>query len=292
MSCRRASLTWLPLLIVLGLPGELPAQGASTAPIVLLADRDTRAYKQAAQGIADAGRPMQRRDPADPSTAALLLQPDDGRTWIAMGPRSARLLASATPRARAALLLRRNQVPEGLAAVTLQVPYARQLAWIRQAFPGRYRIVVLRKPGGSVDDAALRSAAKALDLGLVLADVSSGGDAVPALETALRERRGSTLLLLLPDPVAVSTDTVAPLIQTALAARAPVVGFSDYFLRVGALAAVALDYRACGRQALVLATEAEPRSAPPATARLLVDGRLAERLGITVEAGPGVEVRR
>ncbi|MFH1810222.1 MAG: hypothetical protein ABIJ09_15860 [Pseudomonadota bacterium] len=266
-----------------------PARG----PVVVLADRDTRAYKEARAGIeAAAGRPVLLVNSSETERWHQLQRSHGDATWLALGPRATALLKSSPHPRRAALLVQQQEIPPGLAAVPLELPYAQQVAWLKTGFPGRLRLVVLRQPGGPVDDEALRQAAQAAELDLVLVDVRRSGDAVPALEGALRDRRHSSLLWVLPDPVAVSTDTVAPLVQAALAARVPVVGFSDYFLRVGALGAVVVDYRAVGSQAYGMARDLATSTQAAASAHLEVDGRLAERLGIAVDSGPGVQVRR
>lgn len=269
------------------------APSAAAGPVYVIVDRETRAYKDAIAGIEQSGQRVEKvaASPAEVEQR-LALAPADA-VWLALGPAAAQLLGSVARPRRAALFVRANQAPAGVAAVTLEVPYQQQLTWIKTAFPGRRQLVVLRqRNSAAVPEEALRQAATALGLELVFAPVTSSGDAVAALEDALRGRSQQAVLWLLPDPVAVNTDTIAPLVQVALAARMPAVGFSDYFLRVGALAAVTVDYRACGVQALRLAEGGSAQIEAPAAARLTIDGRLAERLGIAVKAGPGVEIQR
>ncbi len=194
--------------------------------------------------------------------------------------------------------MKARDAPAGVPTVTLDAPFASQMTWLRTAFPGRTRVIVPR--GRRDDDVGLAAAARAAGLTLELVDVDSAGECVPAVDAALK-KRGPAIILLVPDPVAVTPDTVAPLVQDALAARAPVAGFSTYFLKVGAIAAVDVDAAAMARQALALAVSAGARGdggarqaavVAPASGHLVVDGRLAERLGIAVRSGPGVEVRR
>jgi hypothetical protein len=271
---------------------SIAAAAATPEPVAVVLDRDSRAYGQAVTSIERAGHRVTRLKADDPQLAARLRALPPGSSCLAFGPRSAKLLERETRCARAALFVQSREAPAGMPAVTLEVPHTRQLGWLHQAFPGRRHLIVLRQPGASnIDDEELRAAATAAGFELVLAAVRSSGDAVPVLEAALRGRHRSAVVWLLPDPVAISTSTVAPLTQTALAARVPVVGFSEYFLRVGAIAAVAVDYGACGTQALALARAGGGHVAP-AAARLVVEGRLAERLGIAVSEGPGVEIRR
>ncbi|MCC7069675.1 MAG: hypothetical protein IT383_00015 [Deltaproteobacteria bacterium] len=215
-------------------------------------------------------------------------RPDE--VWLALGKGAAHALAAAPPRMRAAVLVRAGEA-SGLPAVVVDVPLELQLGWLAAAFPGRTRVLVPRRPGGS-DDAALVSAARARGLSLELVDVHHPGETVPALQAALRRPGAPALIFLVPDATALTPDTLAPLAQSALEARAPLVGFSSYFLRIGALAASVSDVGPSARQAVALAQAGVAVEEAPRAARLLVDGRLAERLGVPVREGPGVEVRR
>jgi len=181
-----------------------------------------------------------------------------------------------------------------LSSVVVDVAFTEQLAWIAHAFPGRPRVVIPRH--GTVHDAALTDAARAAGVELQLVDVRAPGEAVPAVQAALR--KSGAIVLLIPDPVVVTADTIAPLAKTALDARAPLVGFASYFLRVGALAAVSFDTTDMARAALALARADTTGGASgaivkgPPNAKLVVDGKLAERLGVTVRAGANIEVKR
>lgn len=215
---------------------------------------------------------------------------DDGAVWLALGKGAAKALAAAPARLRAALLVRSGE-SSGLPAVVVDVPVDRQLSWLAAAFPGRTRVLVPRRPGNTAD-AALTAAAAATGLTLELVDVRQPGETVPALQAALRRPGAPAVIFLVPDATALTPDTLAPLAQSALEARAPLIGFSPYFLRIGALAATVGDVGPSARQAVALARAGVVVEQPPRAARMLVDGRLAERLGIPVREGPGVEVRR
>jgi hypothetical protein len=284
---------WLAIFLLL-----LPAADAAGAPPVLVvSDGNAPPYREAVRALRAGGARVEHLALDDPGLRRRLRASPAKEVWIGLGPRSARRIAGFADRVRAAALLREKDVPAGLAAVTLDVPPRRQLRWIKTAFAPRRRVVVLRRPGSrSVDDSRLRKAAVDLGIELVLTDVKSAGEAAPALRAALRGRERQSLVWFVPDPTAINADTVSPLIRTALAARVPVVGFSGYFLRIGALAALQIDFGACARKALQIAAARKARSpaAPPEKVRFVVDGRLAERLGIRVTAskGDGIEVVR
>jgi ABC-type uncharacterized transport system substrate-binding protein len=216
---------------------------------------------------------------------------------LAVGKKSARAVAaSALPR-KAALLVSSADAPVNLAAVVVDVPLADQMAWIARALPGRSRLVIARNPARAGSDETLKSAAAAAGLTLLLVDVTTPGEAVPAVAAALDRPGGKAVLLLVADDAVVTADTIAPLMQAAFRARAPVVGFSLYFAKVGAVAVVSTDTAVMAGEALALALRAPVHGETPghrssASAGLLVDGRLAERLAIPVQSGPHIEVRR
>jgi hypothetical protein len=188
--------------------------------------------------------------------------------------------------------VRRAEVPPELAAVAFETPLEAQLRWVKTAFPGRRRIVVLGAPQAVGLDAS-RMIGLGKEIGLELEPVAprAPSEIVFALSDALRRDSRPALVLLLPDKDAFRTEMLGPLLQAALDARAPAIGFLATFLNMGAIAAVATDPRALALQAVELARSKKATVVPPA-AHLVVDGRLAERLGIPVAGGPGIEVER
>lgn len=217
---------------------------------------------------------------------------------LALGKKSAARVDRATAMKKAALFVSDKDAPAALAAVVVDVPLSSEVAWIARALPGRSRLVVARQPRRADLDAALAAAAAAASLNLVLVDVNVPGEAVPAIDAALAKPGGKAVLLFVADDAVITADTIAPLMQSAFRARVPVVGFSSYFARVGAVAVVATDVAAMVDEALALARApacTAPCAAPhvaSASAHLSVDGRLAERLGVPVQAGDHVEVSR
>lgn len=276
----------LVLAVLLGSP---PLAGTR---VVVLCDDSTRPYVETIRGLELAGATVEQFR-VDDQRLRLRYRRDDAALtlWLALGPRSARALAKAAPGPRGAALLTGREVPSGMPALTLDPPLPWLLGRVGTAFPGRRRLIVVRRKGAAVRDEEVLAAARGAGFRLELHSAANPGEAVPALEEALRRDRRGAIVLLLPDPNVVTADSIAPLAVSGLAFRVPVVGFSGYFLRAGALAAVAVDYRALGVEALSLIRAGNNVSATPFAARLVVDGRLAERLGIVVATGDGVEVR-
>lgn len=275
-------------------PGAEPNLAGTRVVLLVAADAERTApsVREADASLSGAGARVSVRSVPEAARALASVGPgsDDDALWLALGKGAAPALAAATPRRRAALLVRHGEAA-GLPAVVVDVPVDAQLGWLAAAFPGRSRVLVPRRPGSGVDE-LLRAAAASHGLRLELVDVERPGETVPALQAALRRGSAPALVFLVPDSTALTADTLAPLAQMALEARAPLVGFSPYFLRIGALAAVASEVGPSARQAAALALSGQPVEEAPRAARLLVDGRLAERLGVAVRESPGVEVRR
>jgi ABC-type uncharacterized transport system substrate-binding protein len=280
-------------LVLTAMHAALPA----AAHVVVVADAPGRLVDEAIAGLAKDGTVVDLRLVGEVDGLGVLVGPSV--VFLAAGPKSARALASWSPSTtapkRAAFLVKSADAPANIAAVSLDAPLAQQMAWLKSAFPGRSRVIVPRSDAHG--DAEIKDAAQKAGLTLALVDVKSPGEAVPAVDDALKKSSTPSMILLVPDAVAVTPDTVAPLVQDALSLRTPVVGFSTYFLKVGAIAAVAVDAAAMAKQAIALAvSQASPAASvavvAPESGHLVVDGRLAERLGVAVRDGAGVEVRR
>jgi len=273
------------------LTAALAAAPLGAVRVQVLQDGTTGAYAEALKGLAAAGATLETL----PEGSALNERPPEGTVRLALGPKSALKLAGA-PGPKAAALLHGWDVPPELAAVTLEPVPAELCGWLASAFPGRRRLLVLRgadaqPPARKVAVGALLAAARAAGLEVDAPEVASAGEAVPRLEASLQSERGEAIVFLAPDPAAVTADTLPPLLETAAGLRVPSVVSSPYFLKSGALAAVEPDAAASAVAAVQLAVSGA-HAVQPAPARLVVDGRLAERLGVPVAAGPHVEVRR
>ncbi len=293
----------LPLGAQDAAPAFVPA-APTLAPsrVLVVADKKTRPYREATAGVTGnvaGGAKNVEVVPVAKAAARMMGPPVAGEIVIALGPKSASMLAKSSKRGAAALV-RRSEAPPRIPSVTVDVPPTEQIPWIRQAFPGRSRVVILQGKA-DLDVEALRALAPTLRFSVVAVDRPE--NAVFALKRALEVDRDRTVVWLLPDSGVITANTIGPLAQQALSARVPIVGFSGYFLRVGALAAVQTDYRKMGSAALATAQHPGPHLqidksrtiktdkrvvlSPPG-AFLAVNAKLAARLGIAVRDGKGV----
>lgn len=133
-----------------------------------------------------------------------------------------------------------------LSAVYLDQPLARQMELIRLALPDRSRIGVVLGPESQDALNVLQLAAKEARFGLAVEKISAAEELLPALQRVLAD---SDVLLALPDPLVFNKGTVQSLLLTTYRYQDPVIGFSQAYVKAGALAAVYSTPEQAGRQA-------------------------------------------
>lgn len=299
MTCGRA--LGCALAVLLSLVAD-PATGApiakSAAHVVVVRDEESKPFAAATDGAlrgTSSSTVLHVDDAALKSTLAAHV----GAHVVALGPRAAARVEALHVENAAAALLRATDHTGTLPVVDLEVSRTTQAAWIARAFPGRTRVLVPTR--STTDDPALVEACARANLTCERVVVEGPKETVYALERALRRDRQQALVWLLPDPGVVAGETVAALVELTIQARAPLVGFSMSFVKAGATAAIRTDFTEMGAAARALAADdvtpgtpssSVKRRVDPPGARLVVNGRLADKLGITVARGEGVEVER
>ncbi len=132
-----------------------------------------------------------------------------------------------------------------LSAVFIDQPLSRQLDLLRNALPDRRRVGVLLGPSSRRISEDLRGLARTRELDLYPAEVDDVAGVPAALRSVIPN---SDVLLLVPDPVATSADTVFGLLLTSYRAQVPVVGFSESLLNAGAMVSLYSTAQQQGRQ--------------------------------------------
>ncbi len=260
---------------------------AAAADVVAVVDAQKGPYADVLRGLG--GPPVIEAHGKDVVTKIRSLAP--ATQVMVLGEAALAATRKAVPPARYCVgLVRATALREGECAIQLEPTLEMQLDWIARAFPGRNRVLLLRSQV-EPRHAELARQAEARGLRLVFVDVTGGGDAVRALQAEVTTEREKTVVWLRPDDKAVNASTVGPLCKRALAARVVAVGFSSYFLKAGAVAAVQQDFERTGQQLLRQAHGPRGQAVPQHTG-LEVNGRLAGRLGVSVQDGAGVVVRR
>lgn len=119
-------------------------------------------------------------------------------------------------------------------AIYLDQPLIRQLNLIRQVLPGRQRVSAVVGPDSSVLLPRLRSAIARAGLSIVIEEVASEPEILPALSRVLT---ASDILLALPDSVVFTRDTARSVLLATYRYQRPLIGFSQAYVNAGALAA-------------------------------------------------------
>lgn len=172
-----------------------------------------------------------------------------------------------------------------VSAVFLDQPLARQLDLIRLTLPEVGRLAVLTGPDSRDWGERLTALAGERRLRLQQAEVSAEPDIYRALEQVLH---GAGALLALPDRVVSNPGTIQNLLLTAYRHKVPVVGFSQAYVRAGALLAVHSSPAQIGTQGAELARHflaqgQLPLAQHPRYFAVSINHHVARSLGLSLE---------
>jgi putative ABC transport system substrate-binding protein len=276
-----------------------PATAAPAAQVTVVVSDSTAPYLEASLAVA--------RDLGGLATVVTVSpeqlgrpQRHDGAAIVTLGTRALKSALAAEPKASViAALIPRSAYEAALGsqprpqsgrrtttAVFLDQPFARQLNLVKTLVPDRRRVGVLASP--AADDMVRRVASAARGRGLLIVKqtLAKPDDISYALERLLGE---SEVLLALPDPTVFNSHTVYNILLSALRARQPVIGFSDAYVRAGAVAAVYSTPQQLGRQAGGIAADllggaALPVPQYPRTFSVSVNSAVARALGLQIQA--------
>lgn len=120
-------------------------------------------------------------------------------------------------------------------AIVLDQPIPRQIALIKALMPSATHIGILLGPLSRPLGSVLQQAASQQGFGLLQENIRDPDDLVPMLKHVLSS---SPVLLAVPDPIVYNRETVQTILLTSYRYQKPVIGFSQAYVRAGALAAV------------------------------------------------------
>ena len=158
-------------------------------------------------------------------------------TAVARKAPAAPVLNVLVPRASFRSLARtstRTQDAKLFSAVFFDQPWARQLSLIRNAVPGRRVGILLSKDSAELSGSLL-AAARDAQMTASIEMVADEADLVPALKRLLPN---SDALLAVPDATIYNRGNIATILLTSYRAKVPLFGFSQSYVKAGALAAV------------------------------------------------------
>lgn len=170
-------------------------------------------------------------------------------------------------------------------AITLDQPWSRQFALIRQALPGKKQVGILLGPNSSEAAASLRAAAKPAGLDVAMEVIGGEADLIPALKRLLA---GSDVLLAVPDTAVYNRYTIQSILLTAYRQQVPLFGFSPSYVKAGALAAVYSVPTQIGQQAAEVLQRLGPDRhlpppQPPAYFSVGTNAQVSHSLGIQLD---------
>jgi putative ABC transport system substrate-binding protein len=133
----------------------------------------------------------------------------------------------------------------------LEIPAERQFKILRSFLPNLRRLGMLTNSGAS-QSKLKETTAQANAHSFQLQEFSV--DSEKEVPQQLRALLGSAdALLLVPDSTVLTTESIGYILETSLARRVPVIGFSPEFTRLGALLSLSVAYGEVGRETGVLA---------------------------------------
>jgi ABC-type uncharacterized transport system substrate-binding protein len=212
------------------------------------------------------------------------------RLVVSVGSRACAVAAGLDIRYVSTMLLQEEAAPppraqKAVALVTLDVPPGVVFLGVRRVFPAVHRIAVIRDRSQTEPSVeAIRTQATAAGLALKLIECSSPKE---ALEVLPRLRGKVDLIWCLPNRELYEPASVQAMILASIRYHLPLIGFSEAFVKAGALVGSLPDYRRIGGQtADLLDRYEEGRPVGPVEhpryIRTIVNQRVVRALGIAL----------
>lgn len=173
--------------------------------------------------------------------------------------------------------------------ISLELPPETVFTQYKMFAPNISRVGVIYSAGSEAQVTRAEQAVTGLGIKFVRAPVSDPGEVAGAFD---RIKGSIDSLWMLPDVVVLTPDNFRLLLARSLAAKLPYLGFSENFVKAGALVSVSPDYAAIGSQAATIARQIleekqAPSSLPPAApigTHLAVNVDTAKTLELKLES--------
>lgn len=305
---RRSASNWIvvaAVLVSLAEPGRFHASapGPYSTRVLLVMSSSAAAYGEAAEGaretLLSASATVATANLDSPGGDAAIrqnlgAQPD---VVLAIGSAAVDFIAaskSSVPTFATMILDSDPFSSQGraAAAVTLDLPPSAMLGSLRQLFPTRKRIAIIRGPALTAAAAAdIQTQARRTGYEAQIVDCPSPKQLIEGLGSL----RGKVdFVWCLPDRSLYPAPAVSALTLAAIRNGLAVIGFSEGLVRAGALAGFYPDYRDIGAQsaeaALKLVADGQPRRERPRKFRTAVNDRVARVLGMEPHRTGGLEL--
>jgi ABC-type uncharacterized transport system substrate-binding protein len=172
-------------------------------------------------------------------------------------------------------------------AIVLDQPFSRQMTLIKNILPESKKIGVLLGPTSSQYADHLKEVGEENGLSIMEQNVYREDDLIPKLKNVLET---SDALMAVPDPFIYRRETVQPILLTSYRHQKPIIGYSQSYVRAGALAAVYSSSKQLAKQAAEIALKSQqtPSLLPPPQApkyfSILVNHQVARSLNLTLKS--------
>ena len=184
-----------------------------------------------------------------------------------------------------ALLGKSRRELGNFSAIVLDQPYWRQISLIKTILPASKKLGVLLGRTSAQYLEYLTEEAEEAGFSLDVENVDSASDIIPKLIKTLDT---NDAILAIPDPLIYNRETAEPILLTTYRHQKPVFGYSQSYVRAGALAAVYSSNKQLAKQTaeIALAAQQAPSLLPPPQApkyfSILVNRQVARSLNITL----------
>lgn len=282
------------------LPASYPALAKDAASVLIVATSDARLYAQAIEGFKDefANRRgivfseffLNKTDNPTPELSTMFAQQNPALI-LALGGAEIKGIANVSKKVPvvATMILKRSELSgrPNLTGVYLFYPLTTQFNWLKRLLPNRTNIAILYNPleNQHYIESAIDTA---VDSGLAIIPIPV--KTPKQLPYALGRLSGNVnALFAIPDSLVLSPKTAQQLLLASFRNLVPMVGFSENWVKAGALYALTWDYQDLGRQCAVQAANllngADIASIPPEPPRKLsysINSKIAQHMKINI----------
>jgi ABC-type uncharacterized transport system substrate-binding protein len=183
------------------------------------------------------------------------------------------------------LLLKSRRDLGNFSAIVLDQPYARQISLIKSILPAAQKLGVLLGSTSSQYAELVKEEGEESGFSILEENVSQETELIPKLKKLLEF---SDALIAIPDPAIYNRETAQPILLTSYRHQKPIFGYSQSYVRAGALAAVYSSSKQLAKQAAEIAIKSQqaPSELPPPQSpkyfSIMVNYQVARSLNISL----------
>lgn len=203
------------------------------------------------------------------------------------------MLAAMMPSNTYADLLAKRSRTRSISALYLDQPWGRQVAFLRAAMPERHKIGVLHAADTRLDIPALHSELARHHATLIVRPLHNADTLFADLEAVLI---ASEVLLAVPDSAVYNSNNIRNILLTSYRRGIPLVGFSQTYVKAGALCAIFSTPEQLAAQAgAAIVSFANTGKLPdaqyPVLYTIAVNQEVARTLGIAIQSAESLRLQ-